>query len=166
MIWLISDHSLPHLRQNCALPDPTIFVTIQPRELRINNDNVSLTVFDYPGENPPILFAHANSFHGRIWDQVIAHLPGRQCYAVPMASVRTRSGQHCSPTQYSQCNWSRALAWRSCHDTCCCARSSAFPRPVAGRSCHSAAFAVHRHAGGRTLFSATPQPLRIAGSHD
>ena len=84
MIWLISDHSLPHLRQNCALPDPTIFVTIQPRELRINNDDVSLTVFDYPGENPPILFAHANSFHGRIWDQVIAHLPGRQCYAVDL----------------------------------------------------------------------------------
>lgn len=56
----------------------------QPQELRIDSDGVTLTTFEWLGENPAILFAHANGFHGRIWDQVIAQLPGRHCYAVDL----------------------------------------------------------------------------------
>jgi len=55
-------------------------VTNQPRELRVPVGEITLTVFEWPGEDPPVLFAHANSFHGRVWDQVIARLPGRHCY--------------------------------------------------------------------------------------
>ncbi len=57
---------------------------IQPRELQIQRGDVRLTVFEWPGADPPILFAHANSFHGRIWDQVIAHLPGRHCITMDL----------------------------------------------------------------------------------
>jgi len=57
-------------------------LTVQ--ELRLKSDDVMLSVFEWPGQNPTILFAHANSFHGRIWDQVIAQLPGRHCYAVDL----------------------------------------------------------------------------------
>jgi pimeloyl-ACP methyl ester carboxylesterase len=56
----------------------------QPRALRLMVNGVSLAVFEWPGDGPPLLFAHANSFHARCWDQVIAHLPGRHCYAVDL----------------------------------------------------------------------------------
>jgi len=40
-----------------------------------------LAVYDWPGEGPPVLLVHAAGFHGRCWDQVVAHLPGRHCVA-------------------------------------------------------------------------------------
>lgn len=61
-----------------------LIVSNQPRELRINCDGVTLSVFEWQGDDPPIVFVHGNSFHGRIWDQVIAQLPGQHCYAVDL----------------------------------------------------------------------------------
>jgi lipase len=56
----------------------------QPTESRVHVNGVDLTVFEWAGEGPPIVFAHATGFHARCWDQVIRHLPGRHCIAVDM----------------------------------------------------------------------------------
>lgn len=45
---------------------------------------ISLMVYEWPGAGAPILLAHANGFHARCWDQVVAHLPGRHCIAVDL----------------------------------------------------------------------------------
>ncbi|GAB4217367.1 MAG: alpha/beta hydrolase [Roseiflexaceae bacterium] len=44
-------------------------------------NGVRLALYEWAGTGQPVLFAHANGFHARCWDQVIARLPGRQCYA-------------------------------------------------------------------------------------
>ncbi|MHB8630024.1 MAG: alpha/beta fold hydrolase [Aggregatilineales bacterium] len=54
----------------------------QPRQFRVTANGVALAVFEWLGTEPPLLFVHANSFHARCWDQVIAHLPGQHCYAI------------------------------------------------------------------------------------
>ena len=44
--------------------------------------DLALAVWDWPGNNPPILFAHATGFHGRIWDQIIRQFPRRRAVAI------------------------------------------------------------------------------------
>ena len=44
-------------------------------------NGMELTVYEWPGEQPTVLLCHATGFHARIWDQVIAGLPGRHCIA-------------------------------------------------------------------------------------
>jgi lipase len=56
----------------------------EPNEMRIRVNDVELCVFEWEGEGRPIFLAHATGFHARCWDQVVAHLPGRHCYAVDM----------------------------------------------------------------------------------
>src|SRR5205823_13427623 len=41
-----------------------------------------LAVWDWPGEDPPLLFAHATGFHGRCWDHIIRDFPGRRALAI------------------------------------------------------------------------------------
>jgi lipase len=55
-----------------------------PQERRIAVNGVELAVYEWPGEGPPILLAHANSFHGRCWDPVAAALPGRRRIALDL----------------------------------------------------------------------------------
>ena len=43
---------------------------------------MDLALWEWPGTGPAIFFCHATGFHARIWDQVIAALPGRHCYAI------------------------------------------------------------------------------------
>ncbi len=45
-------------------------------------NGVEIALFEWPGEGPPVFFCHATGFHARCWDQVIAHLPGRHCFAL------------------------------------------------------------------------------------
>ena len=40
-----------------------------------------LAVWEWPGEDPPFLFAHATGFHGRCWDYIIRRFPERHCLA-------------------------------------------------------------------------------------
>jgi pimeloyl-ACP methyl ester carboxylesterase len=47
-------------------------------------NGLELAVWDWPGDGPPILFAHATGFHGRCWDAVIRRLPGRRAIAVEL----------------------------------------------------------------------------------
>ncbi len=44
-------------------------------------NGVRLALYERAGAGQPLLFVHANGFHARCWDQVIARLPGRRCYA-------------------------------------------------------------------------------------
>ncbi len=58
--------------------------TSKPFARRVTVGPVSLMLYEWPGDGPPILFAHGNSFHARCWDQVVAHLPGHRCLAVDL----------------------------------------------------------------------------------
>ena len=53
-----------------------------PVESKIAVNRVEIAVWEWPGDDPPVFFCHATGFHARCWDQVIAHLPGRHCYAI------------------------------------------------------------------------------------
>jgi pimeloyl-ACP methyl ester carboxylesterase len=41
-----------------------------------------LAVWEWPGEDPPFLLAHATGFHGRCWDRIIHMFPERHCLAL------------------------------------------------------------------------------------
>ena len=44
-------------------------------ELRtISSRGIELAAWDWPGENPPLLFVHATGFHGRCWDRIVREL--------------------------------------------------------------------------------------------
>jgi lipase len=43
---------------------------------------LELAVWEWEGADPPLLFAHATGFHGRVWDQIVRMFPGRHCLAV------------------------------------------------------------------------------------
>jgi len=44
-------------------------------------DGLRIAVWQWPGEDPPLLFVHATGFHARCWDQVIRTFPGRRVVA-------------------------------------------------------------------------------------
>lgn len=46
------------------------------------SDGTGLAWYEWPGADPPLLLVHATGFHARCWDQVVARLPGRHCYAL------------------------------------------------------------------------------------
>jgi lipase len=48
----------------------------------IRSEDQELAVWDWPGDGPPILFAHATGFHGRCWDHIAAMFPERRCLAI------------------------------------------------------------------------------------
>jgi pimeloyl-ACP methyl ester carboxylesterase len=48
----------------------------------VGERGADLAVWEWPGEDPPFLFAHATGFHGRCWDHVIRMFPERRCLAV------------------------------------------------------------------------------------
>ncbi len=53
-----------------------------PDETTILVNGQSLTVWQWAGHSPPVVFCHATGFHGRCWDQIVARLPGRHCIAL------------------------------------------------------------------------------------
>jgi pimeloyl-ACP methyl ester carboxylesterase len=63
-----------------------------PELIHLSVDGLDLAVWDWPGENPPLLFTHGNGFHGRCWDQVVALFPNRHCLA-PDARGHGRSAK-------------------------------------------------------------------------
>jgi pimeloyl-ACP methyl ester carboxylesterase len=48
----------------------------------LSADGLDLAVWDWPGEEPAILFAHATGFHGRCWDQIARCFAGRRRLAL------------------------------------------------------------------------------------
>jgi lipase len=56
---------------------------LEPPHLNlISANHQQLAVWDWPGEDPPLLFAHATGFHGRCWDRIIQEFPGRHAIAL------------------------------------------------------------------------------------
>jgi lipase len=53
-----------------------------PVEHRLQINGIEIALWEWPGAEPAIFLHHATGFHARCWDQVIAHLPGRHCYAI------------------------------------------------------------------------------------
>lgn len=55
----------------------------QPALKTIRSRGIELAVWEWPGDDPPFLFAHATGFHGRCWDHIIRLLPDdRRCLAI------------------------------------------------------------------------------------
>jgi lipase len=52
-----------------------------PVESRVLLNDVEIALWEWPGEGRPVLFCHAAGFHGRIWEQVVARLGERRCFA-------------------------------------------------------------------------------------
>lgn len=53
-----------------------------PVERRFKVNRIELALWEWPGDDPAVFLCHATGFHARCWDQVIAHLPGRHCFAI------------------------------------------------------------------------------------
>jgi pimeloyl-ACP methyl ester carboxylesterase len=51
----------------------------EPQLKTLRSRGIELAVWEWPGEDPPFLFAHATGFHGRCWDQIIRMLPEDRC---------------------------------------------------------------------------------------
>lgn len=68
----------------------------EPQLERIHANGVDLGVWNWAGDGPPLVFAHATGFHGRCWDQIIRRLPGRRVIA-PDARGHGRSEKPAPP---------------------------------------------------------------------
>jgi len=79
----------------------------EPNETRVRVNDIELCLFEWEGEGPPIFLAHATGFHARCWDQVVAHLPGRHCFALDMRG-HGRSEKPVPP--YSWLNFGKDVA--------------------------------------------------------
>ena len=55
-----------------------------PRLLHISVRGLNFAVWEWPGDDPPVLLVHATGFHGRIWDQSIRQLTGRHAFAIEL----------------------------------------------------------------------------------
>jgi lipase len=71
-----------------------------------------IAVWDWPGDGPPFLFAHATGFHGRCWDRILAHFPERRCLAVDSRG-HGRSSKPAPPAHWR--DWGRDLAAVAAH---------------------------------------------------
>jgi pimeloyl-ACP methyl ester carboxylesterase len=47
-----------------------------------STDGVQLALYDYGGDGPALLLAHATGFHGRVWGPLAARLPDFHVYAL------------------------------------------------------------------------------------
>ena len=56
-----------------------------PQLHRVQANGIALAYFEWRaalrGQQPSLLLVHATGFHGRVWDQMIHHLPGRHVIA-------------------------------------------------------------------------------------
>jgi lipase len=71
-----------------------------------------IAVWDWPGDGPPLVFAHATGFHGRCWDRILAHFPERRCLAVDSRG-HGRSSKPAPPAHWR--DWGRDLAAVAAH---------------------------------------------------
>ncbi len=55
-----------------------------PQLRNVSAGDVSIAVWEWAGESPPIIFVHATGFHGRLWDSVIGLLPARRIYSIEL----------------------------------------------------------------------------------
>lgn len=53
----------------------------EPELVEVAAGDQRLAVWDWPGQEPTLFFAHASSFHARCWDTIIHQFPERRCLA-------------------------------------------------------------------------------------
>jgi pimeloyl-ACP methyl ester carboxylesterase len=53
-----------------------------------------LAVWEWPGQGPPLLLAHATGFHGRCWDPIARQFPGRRALAIEFRGHGRSSKPH------------------------------------------------------------------------
>jgi lipase len=53
-----------------------------PAERRVSVNGADITLWDWPGEDPPVFFCHGTGLHSRCWDQVILELGGHRALAL------------------------------------------------------------------------------------
>lgn len=70
-----------------------------------STDQVDLRVHELGGEGPPLLFAHATGFHGRVWEPLAKHLPQFTKWSLDMRA----HGDYTAPVD-------RALEWEGFAD--------------------------------------------------
>jgi pimeloyl-ACP methyl ester carboxylesterase len=56
--------------------------------------DLRLAVWEWPGGDPPLLFAHATGFHGRCWDHIAREFPGRRALALEFRGHGRSSKPH------------------------------------------------------------------------
>jgi len=56
--------------------------TRPPELTSVTAGGLSFAVWDWPGDDPALLFAHGTGFHGRCWDPVIRRFPSQRCMAI------------------------------------------------------------------------------------
>jgi lipase len=78
-----------------------------PLERTFCVNGVDIAVWEWPGVDPAVVFCHATGFHSRCWDQVIAHLRDRHCYAL---DFRGHGHSTKLPPPYPWRNFGRDLA--------------------------------------------------------
>ncbi len=71
----------------------------EPHLVFIERNSPRLAVWEWPGAGPPVLFAHATGFHGRLWDQVARRLSGRRALAIDFRG-HGRSGKPDPPYRW------------------------------------------------------------------
>src|SRR5438309_819999 len=59
-------------------------ILFQPELLKVSARGLELAAWHWPGEGPAIILAHATGFHGRCWDEVIRHAPGRRYLSIDL----------------------------------------------------------------------------------
>ncbi len=57
---------------------------------------LDIAVWEWPGDGPALFFAHATGFHGRCWDRIAQHFPGRRRLAIDFRG-HGRSGKPAPP---------------------------------------------------------------------
>lgn len=55
-----------------------------PTHHRYSVNDLDLSLYEWAGDSPTLLFVHATGFHARIWDQVITHLAGSAMFALDL----------------------------------------------------------------------------------
>ena len=58
--------------------------TEEPRQFHVRGNGVGMVGFEWEGDGPPLLFAHATGFHARLWDEVIRSLRGRRAISLDL----------------------------------------------------------------------------------
>ncbi len=57
--------------------------SLEAPELKfVSANGLRVAMWDWPGADPPLVFAHATGFHGRCWDRIAHAFPGRRRLAV------------------------------------------------------------------------------------
>lgn len=65
-----------------------------------STDGVELQVHDFGGDGPPLLFAHATGFHGRVWEPLASRLPNVHSWSVDLRAHGDSDAPNARPLEW------------------------------------------------------------------